>query len=100
MRVRLTADVAGAARQWQASLCGLTHRSTTRAQPWYGGGAHIADSGVLPGAPGLCLGGVEGRSLRMFWRSRQVYAQGRVFIMNDENLLEVRCARRHATNRK
>jgi len=106
LRVRLTADVAGATRQWQGQLVRLDASLDPRTRTTFGTAEvrnPFADSeGAMPMAPGLFVSAsVEGRSLTdvLAIPAAGLRAGGRVFIMNDENLLEVRSVRvAHATN--
>jgi RND family efflux transporter MFP subunit len=106
LRVRLTADVAGATRQWQGQLVRLDASLDSRTRTTFGTVEvrnPFADSeGAMPMAPGLFVSAsVEGRSLTdvLAIPAAGLRAGGRVFIMNDENLLEVRSVRvAHATN--
>ena len=106
LRVRLTADVAGATRQWQGQLVRLDASLDPRTRTTFGTVEvrnPFADSeGAMPMAPGLFVSAsVEGRSLTdvLAIPAAGLRAGGRVFIMNDENLLEVRSVRvAHATN--
>ena len=106
LRVRLTADVAGATRQWQGQLVRLDASLDPRTRTTFGTVEvrnPFADSeGAMPMAPGLFVSAsVEGRSLTdvLAIPAAGLRAGGRVFIMNDENLLEVRSVRvAHATS--
>lgn len=106
LRVRLTADVAGASRQWQGQLVRLDASLDPRTRTTFGTAEvrnPFADSeGAMPMAPGLFVSAsVEGRSLSdvLAIPAAGLRAGGRVFIMNDENLLEVRSVRvAHATD--
>ena len=105
LRVRLTADVAGATRQWQGQLVRLDASLDPRTRTTFGTAEvrnPFADSeGAMPMAPVFLSRRVsKGDHSRMSWQSPAagLRAGGRVFIMNDENLLEVRSARRPCTN--
>lgn len=106
LRVRLTADVAGTTRQWQGQLVRLDASLDPRTRTTFGTVEvrnPFADSeGAMPMAPGLFVSAsVEGRSLTdvLAIPAAGLRAGGRVFIMNDENLLEVRSVRvAHATS--
>ena len=106
LRVRLTADVAGATRQWQGELVRLDAALDPRTRTTFGTAevrnpfAQSDDS--MPMAPGLFVSAnVEGRSLSdvLAIPAAGLRAGGRVFIMNDEDLLEIRSVRvAHATS--
>lgn len=106
LRVRLTADVAGATRQWRGLLVRLDASLDPRTRTTFGTvevrNPFASSEGAMPMAPGLFVSAnVEGRSLAdvLAIPAAGLRAGGRVFIMNDEDLLEVRSVRvAHATN--
>jgi len=106
LRVRLTADVAGATRQWQGQLVRLDASLDARTRSTFGTvevrNPFAESEGAMPMAPGLFVSAnVSGRSLSdvLAIPAAGLRAGGRVFIMNDEDLLEIRSVRvAHATN--
>jgi RND family efflux transporter MFP subunit len=106
LRVRLTADVAGATRQWQGQLVRLDASLDARTRTTFGTvevrNPFAESEGAIPMAPGLFVSAnVSGRSLSdvLAIPAAGLRAGGRVFIMNDEDLLEIRSVRvAHATN--
>lgn len=106
LRVRLTADVAGASRQWQGQLVRLDASLDARTRTTFGTAEvrnpFAGSDGAMPMAPGLFVSAIiQGRSLSdvLAIPAAGLRAGGRVFIMNDEDLLEVRSVRvAHATN--
>lgn len=106
LKVRLTADVAGLKRQWQGKLVRLDAALDPRTRTTFGTAevrnpfAGVDDA--MPMAPGLFVSAaIEGRSLSdvLAIPAAGLRAGGRVFIMNNEDLLEVRSVRvAHATN--
>lgn len=106
LRVRLTADVAGATRQWQGQLVRLDASLDARTRTTFGTvevrNPFAESEGAMPMAPGLFVSAnVSGRSLSdvLAIPAAGLRAGGRVFIMNDEDLLEIRSVRvAHATN--
>ena len=106
LQVRLTADVAGLKRQWQGKLVRLDAALDPRTRTTFGTAevrnpfAGVDDA--MPMAPGLFVSAaIEGRSLSdvLAIPAAGLRAGGRVFIMNNEDLLEVRSVRvAHATN--
>jgi len=106
LRVRLTADVAGATRQWQGQLVRLDASLDARTRTTFGTvevrNPFAESEGAMPMAPGLFVSAnVSGRSLSdvLAIPAAGLRAGGRVFIMNDEDLLEIRSVRiSHATN--
>lgn len=106
LRVRLTADVAGATRQWQGQLVRLDASLDVRTRTTFGTvevrNPFAESEGAMPMAPGLFVSAnVSGRSLSdvLAIPAAGLRAGGRVFIMNDEDLLEIRSVRvAHATN--
>jgi len=106
LRVRLSADVAGAARRWQGRLVRLDASLDPRTRTTFGTvevkNPFAGTDGAMPMVPGLFVAAlIEGRSLSdvLAIPAAGLRAGGRVFIMNDESLLEVRSVRvAHATN--
>jgi RND family efflux transporter MFP subunit len=106
LRVRLSADVAGAARKWQGRLVRLDASLDPRTRTTFGTvevkNPFAGTDGAMPMVPGLFVAAlIEGRSLSdvLAIPAAGLRAGGRVFIMNDESLLEVRSVRvAHATN--
>lgn len=106
LRVRLTADVAGASRQWQGQLVRLDASLDARTRTTFGTAEvrnpFAGSDGAMPMAPGLFVSAIiQGRSLSdvLVIPAAGLRAGGRVFIMNDDDLLEVRSVRvAHATN--
>jgi len=106
LRVRLTADVAGATRQWQGQLVRLDASLDARTRTTFGTvevrNPFAESEGAMPMAPGLFVSAnVSGRSLSdvLAIPAAGLRAGGRVFIMNDDDLLEIRSVRvAHATN--
>lgn len=106
LRVRLTADVAGASRQWQGQLVRLDASLDARTRTTFGTAEvrnpFAGSDGAMPMAPGLFVSAViQGRSLSdvLAIPAAGLRAGGRVFIMNDDDLLEVRSVRvAHATD--
>lgn len=106
LQVRLTADVAGLKRQWQGKLVRLDAALDPRTRTTFGTAevrnpfAGVDDA--MPMAPGLFVSAaIEGRPLSdvLAIPAAGLRAGGRVFIMNNEDLLEVRSVRvAHATN--
>ena len=106
--VRLSADVAGANREWQGKLVRLDASLDPRTRTTFGTAevrnpfAGSEAEGAMPMAPGLFVSAViEGRSLSnvLAIPAAGLRAGGRVFIMNDEDLLEIRSVRvAHSTN--
>jgi len=100
LRVRLSADTAGATRQWLGRLVRLDASLDPRTRTTFGTVEvrnPFADSeGAMPMAPGLFVSAViEGRSLSdvLAIPAAGLRAGGRVFIMNDDDLLEIRSVR-------
>ena len=100
LRVRLSAESAGATRQWLGRLVRLDASLDPRTRTTFGTvevRKPFADSeGGMPMAPGLFVSAViEGRSLSdvLAIPAAGLRAGGRVFIMNDDDLLEIRSVR-------
>lgn len=100
LRVRLSADTAGATRQWLGRLVRLDASLDPRTRTTFGTVEvrnPFADSeGAMPMAPGFFVSAViEGRSLSdvLAIPAAGLRAGGRVFIMNDDDLLEIRSVR-------
>lgn len=106
LQVRLTADVAGLKRQWQGKLVRLDAALDPRTRTTFGTAEvrnpFAGGDDAMPMAPGLFVSAaIEGRSLSdvLAIPAAGLRAGGRVFIMNNEDLLEVRSVRvAHATN--
>ena len=97
LRVQLSTDVAGATRNWAGQLVRLDASLDPRTRSTFGTveGANpfnIQD-GDMPMAPGLFVAAdIEGRTLTdvLAIPAAGLRAGGRVFIMNDDDLLEIR----------
>lgn len=106
LRVRLSADVAGIARQWEGRLVRLDAALDPRTRTTFGTVEverpfDISADG-MPMAPGLFVAAtIEGRSMTdvLAIPAAGLRAGGRVFIMNDDDLLEIRSVTvAHATD--
>lgn len=100
LRVRLSADTAGATRQWLGRLVRLDASLDPRTRTTFGTvevrNPFANSEGAMPMAPGLFVSAViEGRSLSdvLAIPAAGLRAGGRVFIMNDDDLLEIRSVR-------
>lgn len=100
LRVRLSADTAGATRQWLGRLVRLDASLDPRTRTTFGTvevrNPFTDSEGAMPMAPGLFVSAViEGRSLSdvLAIPAAGLRAGGRVFIMNDDDLLEIRSVR-------
>ena len=97
LRVQLSTDIAGATREWTGRLVRLDASLDPRPRSTFGtvevaNPFDVAD-GDMPMAPGLFVAAdIEGRTLAdvLAIPAAGLRAGGRVFIMNDDDLLEVR----------
>ena len=97
LRVQLSTDIAGATRKWTGRLVRLDASLDSRTRSTFGtvevaNPFDVAD-GDMPMAPGLFVAAdIEGRTLAdvLAIPAAGLRAGGRVFIMNDDDLLEVR----------
>ena len=97
LRVQLSTDIAGATRKWTGRLVRLDASLDPRTRSTFGtvevaNPFDVAD-GDMPMAPGLFVAAdIEGRTLAdvLAIPAAGLRAGGRVFIMNDDDLLEVR----------
>ena len=97
LRVQLSTDIAGATREWTGRLVRLDASLDPRTRATFGtvevaNPFDVAD-GDMPMAPGLFVAAdIEGRTLAdvLAIPAAGLRAGGRVFIMNDDDLLEVR----------
>ena len=97
LRVQLSTDIAGATREWTGRLVRLDASLDPRTRSTFGtvevaNPFDVAD-GDMPMAPGLFVAAdIEGRTLAdvLAIPAAGLRAGGRVFIMNDDDLLEVR----------
>lgn len=95
--VALTADVAGAMRRWQGRLLRLDASLDPRTRSTFGT-VEVVDpfkttQGDMPMAPGLFVAAdIQGRALDdvIAIPAAGLRAGGRVFIMNDKDVLEIR----------
>mgnify|MGYP001300706897 CR=1 FL=1 len=97
LRVQLSTDIAGATRTWAGHLVRLDAALDPRTRSTFGT-AEVANpfevaDGDMPMAPGLFVAAnIEGRNLVdvMAIPAAGLRAGGRIFIMNDDDLLEIR----------
>jgi RND family efflux transporter MFP subunit len=97
LRVQLSTDVAGATRNWAGQLVRLDASLDPRTRSTFGT-VEVANpfdiqDGDMPMAPGLFVAAdIEGRTLTdvLAIPAAGLRAGGRVFIMNDDDLLEIR----------
>ena len=97
LRVQLSTDIAGATRKWTGRLVRLDASLDSRTRSTFGtvevaNPFDVAD-GDMPMAPGLFVAAdIEGRTLAdvLAIPAAGLRAGGRVFIMNNDDLLEVR----------
>ena len=95
--VELSTDIAGATRKWAGRLVRLDASLDPRTRSTFGT-VEVADpfdvaDGDMPMAPGLFVAAdIEGRTLAdvLAIPAAGLRAGGRVFVMNDDDLLEVR----------
>ena len=95
--VQLSTDVAGATRRWSGQLVRLDASLDPRTRSTFGT-VEVADpfdvaDGDMPMAPGLFVAAeIEGRTLAdvLAIPAAGLRAGGRVFIMNDDDVLEIR----------
>ena len=95
--VQLSTDVAGATRRWSGQLVRLDASLDPRTRSTFGT-VEVADpfdvaDGDMPMAPGLFVAAeIEGRTLAdvLAIPAAGLRAGGRVFIMNDDDILEIR----------
>ena len=97
LRVQLSTDVAGATRNWAGQLVRLDASLDPRTRSTFGtvevGNPFDIQDGDMPMAPGLFVAAdIEGRTLTdvLAIPAAGLRAGGRVFIMNDDDLLEIR----------
>ena len=97
LRVQLSTDIAGATRTWAGHLVRLDAALDPRTRSTFGT-AEVANpfevaDGDMPMAPGLFVAAnIEGRNLVdvLAIPAAGLRAGGRIFIMNDDDLLEIR----------